>query len=92
MIRTLVACAGVGASLAGQGVAQADDVVAPVLIQFASAPTDADIASRVATTRETVNRELSEMVEAGVIEKHGRTLVIPSIEKLRRLAAEAADS
>ena len=56
------------------------------------APTDADIASRVATTRETVNRELSEMVEAGVIEKHGRTLVIPSIEKLRRLAAEAADS
>jgi hypothetical protein len=32
------------------------------------------------------------MVEAGVIEKHGRTLVIPSIEKLRRLAAEAADS
>lgn len=55
------------------------------------APTDADIASRVATTRETVNRELSEMMEAGVVEKHGRTLVIPSIERLRRLAAEVAE-
>lgn len=55
------------------------------------APTDADIASRVATTRETVNRELGEMVEAGVIEKHGRTLVIPSVEKLRNLAAEITE-
>ena len=54
------------------------------------APTDADIAARVATTRETVNRELSEMIEAGIIEKHGRTLVIPSVEKLRRLAVEMA--
>jgi len=52
------------------------------------APTDADIAARVATTRETVNRELSEMVVAGVIEKHGRTLVIASVEKLRKLAAD----
>ncbi len=54
------------------------------------APTDADIASRVATTRETVNRELSEMIESGVIEKRGRTLVIPNVEKLRRLVAEVA--
>jgi CRP/FNR family transcriptional regulator, cyclic AMP receptor protein len=55
------------------------------------APTDADIAARVATTRETVNRELSEMIEAGIIEKHGRTLVIPNVEKLRQLAAEMAE-
>jgi CRP-like cAMP-binding protein len=54
------------------------------------APTDADIASRVATTRETVNRELSDMVDAGLIEKHGRTLVIPSVEKLRHLVNEVA--
>jgi CRP-like cAMP-binding protein len=54
------------------------------------APTDADIASRVATTRETVNRELSEMIESGVIEKRGRTLVIPNVERLRRLVAEVA--
>lgn len=49
------------------------------------APTNTDIASRVATTRETVNRELREMTEGGIIEKHGRTLVVPSVEKLRRL-------
>jgi CRP/FNR family transcriptional regulator, cyclic AMP receptor protein len=50
-------------------------------------PTDADIAARVATTRETVNRQLGEMIEAGVIERHGRTLVIPDVEKVRRLIA-----
>jgi CRP/FNR family transcriptional regulator, cyclic AMP receptor protein len=50
-------------------------------------PTDADIAARAATTRETVNRQLGEMIEAGVIERHGRTLVIPDVEKVRRLIA-----
>ena len=50
-------------------------------------PTDADIAARVATTRETVNRQLSEMIEAGVIERHGRTLVIPDVERVRRMIA-----
>ena len=55
------------------------------------APTNTDIASRVATTRETVNRELREMMEAGIVEKHGRTLVIPNVEKLRRLVVEPAE-
>jgi CRP-like cAMP-binding protein len=50
-------------------------------------PTDSDIAARVATTRETVNRQLGEMIEAGVIERHGRTLVIPDVEKVRRMIA-----
>jgi len=52
------------------------------------APTNTDIASRVATTRETVNRVLREMMDAGIIEKHGRTLVIPVVDKLRRLVVE----
>jgi CRP-like cAMP-binding protein len=55
------------------------------------APTDADIAARVATTRESVNRQLGEMIEAGVIKRHGRTLVIPDVEKVRRLTASPAD-
>lgn len=55
------------------------------------APTNTDIASRVATTRETVNRELREMVERGIIKKHGRTLVVPDIEKLRRLVVEPTE-
>jgi CRP-like cAMP-binding protein len=55
------------------------------------APTNTDIASRVATTRETVNRELRALIDAGIIEKHGRTLVIPDVEKLRRLVVEPAE-
>jgi CRP-like cAMP-binding protein len=45
----------------------------------------------VATTRETVNRELREMMETGIIEKHGRTLVVPDVEKLRRLVVEPTE-
>jgi len=56
------------------------------------APTNTDIAARVATTRETVNRVLREMMEAGTIEKHGRTLVIPVVEKLRRLVVEPTEA
>src|SRR5215468_5041658 len=41
------------------------------------APTNTDLASRIATTRETVNRVLREMMDAGIIEKHGRTLSSP---------------
>ncbi len=51
------------------------------------APTDADIAARVGSTRETVNRQLGEMIEAGVIERRGRTLIIPDVEKVRQLIA-----
>jgi CRP/FNR family transcriptional regulator, cyclic AMP receptor protein len=56
------------------------------------APTDADIAARIATTRETVNRELGDLVEAGLIEKRGRTLVIRDVERLRRLVDEVVES
>jgi CRP-like cAMP-binding protein len=56
------------------------------------APTDADIAARIATTRETVNRELGDLVEAGLIKKQGRTLVIADVERLRRLVDEVVES
>lgn len=52
------------------------------------APTNNDLATRVATTRETVNRELGEMRKSGIIQRHRSTLVIPDLEKLRRLVAE----
>ena len=45
------------------------------------APTDGDIAARIATTRETVNREFKWLEKSGVIEKRGRTLVIPDFEE-----------
>ncbi|HUL04794.1 MAG TPA: Crp/Fnr family transcriptional regulator [Candidatus Acidoferrum sp.] len=51
------------------------------------APSDADIAAHVAATRETVNRELGEMIEAGAIERRGRTMIILDVEKVRQLTA-----
>lgn len=52
------------------------------------APTNADIAARVATARETANREMNWLMRAGIVQKHGSTLVIPDFEKLRRLVGE----
>jgi len=53
------------------------------------APGDGQIASRVATTRETVNREMNWLEKSGIVERRGRTtLVIPDFERLRRLVEE----
>jgi CRP-like cAMP-binding protein len=52
------------------------------------APTAGDIAARIATSRETVARELKWLEKSGIIERRGRTLVIPDFERLRRLVAE----
>src|SRR5215510_2494246 len=47
------------------------------------APSDADIAAQVGSTRETVNRELGEMIEAGIIERRGRSMIVLDVEKVR---------
>ena len=52
------------------------------------APTAGDIAARIGTTRETVARELSWLEKTGIIERRGRTLVIPDFKKLRTLVEE----
>ena len=53
------------------------------------APSDGNIAARVATTRETVNREMNWLEKGGIVERRGRsTLVIPDFERLRRLVDE----
>jgi len=49
------------------------------------APTAGDIASLIGTRRETVARELGWLEKSGVIEKRGRTLVVPDFKILRRL-------
>ncbi len=55
------------------------------------APTQTDIAARISTQRETVNRELSELAKAGLIEQHGRTLVIRDVARLRQLVNEVVE-
>lgn len=53
------------------------------------APTHAEIASRVNTHREAVTREISRLVQAGLIERSTRKLVVKDYEGLRKLAEEA---
>ena len=50
--------------------------------RISPAPTHAELASRVATHREAVTRELRSLTKLGVIEKRGRDLVILDIDRL----------
>jgi CRP-like cAMP-binding protein len=52
------------------------------------APKHSDIASKVSTYREQVTRELSAMVKEGLLERAGRTLLIPDVARLEKLVAE----
>ena len=49
------------------------------------APTHAEIASRISTHREAVTREFAWLETQGFIEKQGRALKVPNLEKLRGL-------
>jgi len=50
-----------------------------------SAPTHAEIASRISTHREAVSRELSDLVRAGMIVRQGQALLIKDVARLARL-------
>ena len=50
--------------------------------------THAEFASRVSTHREAVTRELNNLARAGLIEQHGRVLIIRNIGQLARLVEE----
>ncbi len=54
-------------------------------------PTQQDLASRVGATRETVARALSQLMNAGVIERRGRTLHIRDTDMLSFLASPDGD-
>jgi len=55
------------------------------------APTHADIASRVATHREAVTRELNALARDGLIERRRGALVIPDIDRLARLVEKVLE-
>jgi CRP-like cAMP-binding protein len=54
--------------------------------RIAELPTQQDIASRVGATRETVARALGQILTAGVVQRHGRTLLIRDREMLEELS------
>lgn len=55
------------------------------------APTHAELASRVATHREAVTRELRRLMTMGLLEKSGRDLVIVNLGKLSDMVREVDD-
>ncbi len=54
-----------------------------------TAPTHAEIASRVSTHREAVTRELNRLSRLGVIEQQGRTLLVKDVERLGEMVHDA---
>lgn len=60
--------------------------------QIEPAPTHAEIASRVATHREAVTRELRRLVSIGLVEKSGRNLIIVDLEKLSNMVDEVDEA
>jgi CRP/FNR family cyclic AMP-dependent transcriptional regulator len=54
--------------------------------RIAELPTQHDIASRVGATRETVARALGQILTTGVVQRHGRTLLIRDREMLEELS------
>jgi len=53
-----------------------------------TAPTHAEIASRVSTHREAVTRELNRLSRLGIVEQKGRSLVVKDIKRLEELVHE----
>ncbi len=68
--------------LARIGVAVGDGV------EIAPPPTHQDIAARISTHREAVSREMSRLAKAGLLGREAGKLVIPDLERLRRMGPE----
>lgn len=59
------------------------------IASIASAPTHAEMASRISTHREAVTRELNRLSQIGVIERRGSNLVVKDIDRLIAMVHEA---
>lgn len=56
------------------------------------APSHAEIASTISTSREEVSRELSAMAKQGIVRRSGRTLLIQDVQRLEKIVAEVRRS
>ncbi len=52
------------------------------------APKHAEISSQISTYREQVTREISSMVKQGLIQRSGRSLLIPDVARLEKIVAD----
>jgi len=70
--------------LAKNGMAEgAEVIIFPV-------PTQAEIASRIATHREAVAREFTRLTKMGLIERRGQRIAVKDIQRLARMVEDAA--
>lgn len=60
--------------------------------KLSPAPKHADIASRVATHREAVTRELNALAGDGLIERQSGVLIITDVERLKRIVAQGLEA
>jgi CRP-like cAMP-binding protein len=65
------------------------DPAVPNLWSVYPMPTQADIAARASTTRETVARVLGQLTQAGLVQRKGRTLYINDRETLKAMSENA---
>ena len=61
-------------------------------VEIKPAPTHADLASRIATHREAVSREMSSLTKDGILSKGHKTLIVEKIDQLRALRDEKAET
>jgi CRP-like cAMP-binding protein len=58
-------------------------------VRIETAPTHAEIASRVSTHREAVTREFSRLARLGLVEQHGRALIVKDLGRLAEMVRDA---
>jgi len=58
-------------------------------VTLSPAPSLADLASLISTTREAVSREVSRLSRDGLVERHGRDLVVSDVERLSKLVEDS---
>jgi CRP-like cAMP-binding protein len=73
---------GVGARLQSELLRLADERDGDAQAVIARIPTQAELAARIGTNRETVTREFSQLMREGLVLREGRRVVIPSVARL----------
>ena len=68
-----------------------EDASAGDVASISPAPTHAELASRVATHREAVTRELRRLVKLGLVEKSGRNLRILQVARLTEMVEDLTE-
>ncbi|MFN3459007.1 MAG: Crp/Fnr family transcriptional regulator [Novosphingobium sp.] len=73
---------GVGPRLQAELLRLAGEPDAKGAAAISRVPTQAELAARIGTNRETVTREFSLLVKEGLVVRDGRRIVVPSVERL----------